>query len=97
MLDKLHDDAVTILIARDLLTSHPEMEKNIGKEARFIPRWKKSHGTNLRDYPVRRIIGVQLDWKGNPCYRVLNEALGDTFGMVADPSEWVVMESAVVV
>lgn len=43
-------------------------------------------GTIARDHSFK-IVGVQRDWQGRHCYRVLCNGYNDTFGRVAHPDE----------
>jgi hypothetical protein len=91
MLETLHPDAVTALVGGGLLAVHnPAMEANIGKRVRFTGHWTPSEGTLVRDHDFR-IVGIQLDYAGRCCYRVVCLGYADSFGRVADPAEWTII------
>lgn len=85
MLGQLHGDAALVLVNGGLLVRDPDLEAHVGRDVRFHS-WKPSMGTVTRDFTFR-IVGVQRDWKGRHCWRVLCNDGHDTFGRVAHPSE----------
>lgn len=85
MLDQLHGDAALVLINRGMLVRDQDLEAHVGRDVRFHS-WNPSMGTVTRDFTFR-IVGVQRDWKGRHCWRVLCNDGHDTFGRVAHPSE----------
>ncbi len=86
-LESLHPEALVMLFGRGLLASDAKLEANIGRAVRFARKWTPKEGTQVRDNDFR-IIGVQKDWKGVVCYRIVCDAEGDTFGRVAYPKDW---------
>lgn len=85
MLNALHPDACLLLINRGLLCQDENLQKEIGRDVRYLS-WTERMGTITRDHTFK-IVGVQKDWKGEPCWRVLCNHGTDTFGRVAQPSE----------
>lgn len=92
MLEQLHPDAALLMVVRGLLIKDEELEAHIGRDVRFEP-WNASMGTQTRDHTFR-IIGVQLDYAGRHCWRVLCNDGHDTFGRVALPSAVVFVDAA---
>lgn len=86
IISKSHPDAITILAFRGLVCEDAEMEKNIGRQIKYI-NWTPSMGTLARDNTFT-IIGVQKNYKGEKCYRVMCDGYNDTFGRVAKPDSF---------
>jgi hypothetical protein len=86
MLDSLHPESAMLLINRGLLLRDEALEREIGRVVRFHS-WKPDMGTMRRDFTFK-IVGVQLDYAGRHCWRVLCNDGFDSFGSVAHPSDF---------
>lgn len=90
MLAKIHPTAANILANRGLIASDAEMEKNIGRHVRFTGPWnaKRKRELGLKAYYFSfTVVGVQRNYKGDLCYRVLCDGYADTFGCCASADE----------
>lgn len=80
MLDNLHKDAASILVGRGLITEDAALEKDIGRLVRYRRGLKDTRAPAQKN--TFKIIGVQLDYFGQKCYRVVDTTYDDTFGRV---------------
>lgn len=80
----VHPDVLRAIALRGLSASDARMEALVGFRVRFVKL--AGRGTVHRDHEFR-IVGVQKDYAGRLCYRVVCDAIGDTFGYCAAPDE----------